>query len=309
VRGPPEERPSRSYRLKWEEGSGEGMRRIALGRAEKALEELTEAGDGDFAAAVHGARKDLKKLRAAARLIRDELGEKTFRAESRRYRDAGRLLSRSRDAEVKLETLAGLQERFGDELPAAASRGWSRALEADRDRLAKANGGETARQIEAARGQLAAGRARISGWSLEADSWKPISAGLSRSYRRGRQWMGRTIADPSAENVHEWRKRAKDIWYQLRIVRGAWPAPLGEAASQAHELADLLGHHHDLAMLREDLAERGEVERPGAFEASIDRRQGELLDEAIEIGRRFYAEKPKAFSRRLASYWETWREA
>ena len=45
------------------------------------------------------------------------------------------------------------------------------------------------------------------------------------------------------------------------------------------------------------------------FEALIDRRQEELLDEAVEIGRRFYAEKPKAFSRRLASYWETWREA
>jgi CHAD domain-containing protein len=285
------------------------MRRIALGRAEKALEELAEAGDGDLAASVHSARKDLKKLRAAARLIRDELGEKTFRAENRRYRDAGRLLSGSRDAEVKLETLAGLEERFGDELPAAASRGWSRALEADRDRLAKANGGETARQIEAARGQLAAARERISRWSLAADSWKSISVGLSRSYRRGRQRMKRTISDPSAENVHEWRKRAKDIWYQLRIVRGAWPALFGETARQAHELADLLGHHHDLAMLREDLAERDEVERPGAFEASIDRRQKELLDEAIEIGRRFYAEKPKAFSRRLASYWETWREA
>jgi CHAD domain-containing protein len=308
VRGPPEERPSRSYRLTREEGPGEGMRRIALGRAERALEELAEAGDGDLAASVHGARKDLKKLRAAARLIRDELGERTFRAENRRYRDAGRLFSSSRDAEVKLETLAGLEERFGDELPAAASRGWSRALETDRD-LAEAHGGETARQIEAARGQLAAARERISGWSLEADSWKSISAGLSRSYRRGRQRMRRTIADPSAENVHEWRKRAKDIWYQLRIVRRAWPALVGETAGQAHVLADLLGHHHDLAMLREDLAARDEVERPGAFEALIDRRQEELLDEAVEIGRRFYAEKPKAFSRRLASYWETWREA
>ena len=68
--------------------------------------------------------------------------------------------------------------------------------------------------------------------------------------------MRRTIADPSAENVHEWRKRAKDIWYQLRIVRRAWPALLGETAGQAHVLADLLGDHHDLAMLREDLAAR-----------------------------------------------------
>ena len=119
--------------------------------------------------------------------------------------------------------------------------------------------------------------------------------------------MKRTRADPAAENVHEWRKRTKDLWHQLRILRDAWRPVLGETADQAHELADLLGDHHDLAVLVEDLASR---ELPGdrdAVRTAADRRQRELLDAAFDIGARLFAEKPKAFGRRLGSYWVTWR--
>jgi CHAD domain-containing protein len=73
--------------------------------------------NGDPAASIHSARKDLKKLRSAIRLVRSELGEDLFRGENRRYRDAGRTLGQSRDAEVKIKTLEALQERFGDALP------------------------------------------------------------------------------------------------------------------------------------------------------------------------------------------------
>ena len=59
------------------------------------------------------------------RLLRDDLGAKTFKAENRRFRDAGRLLAASRDAEVKMQTLAALERRFGGELPLAPSRAWA----------------------------------------------------------------------------------------------------------------------------------------------------------------------------------------
>ena len=129
---------SRFYGLKRKEGVGEGLRRIALGRAEKALEELGEAGDGSPADSIHGARKDLKKLRAVLRLSRDELGAKLFRTENRRYRDAGRLLSTSRDAEVKLQTVVALRRRFEAAFPGDAAIGWEDALERERDEVAGA---------------------------------------------------------------------------------------------------------------------------------------------------------------------------
>ena len=268
---------SRSYRLQEGEGAAEGIRRIALGRAEHALEELSGAGDGDLAGAVHATRKDLKKLRAAVRLVRGELGKPLARAENRRYRDAGRMLSGSRDAEVKPETLAALRERFGDELPAGDSEHWARALARERDDPAGAARGEAGR-IDEARRAIEAGRDSILEWPLETGSRELLEPGLRRSYRQGRRAMKRTRADPSARNVHEWRKRAKDLRYQLRIV--------GADTGQMHALTDLLGEYHDLTVLREDLAGRGEVGEGRAFETAIGRRQEELLTAALDLGRR-----------------------
>jgi CHAD domain-containing protein len=299
---------SRAYRLKTGEDAAAGIRRIAAGRAEIALERLRGADEGDLAAAIHGARKDLKKLRGLLRLVRDALGKKTFKAEDRRYRDAGQALSGSRDAEVKLATLLALRRESG-ELPAGAAERWEGMLETERDELAAAVVGETAGKIGEATEAIKAGRDAIRHWSLETDSWALVGPGLSRTYRQGRKQMARALADPSTENVHEWRKRAKDLWYQLRILREAWPGLLGETAGQAHELTELLGDHHDLAMLAEDLEARAELGDRTAFATAIERRQGELLDAAAGIGRRLYAEKPKAFGRRLRRYWLVWREA
>lgn len=296
---------SRSYRLKGEESPSEGVRRIALDRAEKAVEELDGAGEGgNFAASIHAARKDLKKLRGVARLVRAELGNDLYRAANQRFRDAGRLLAGSRDAEVKVETLGLLRGRFDEELAAV----WLGALEHERDEMAeRVSGGDDGSRVAAARAAIEGGREEIARWPLRNDSWQLVEAGLLRSYRGARRAMKHSRADPTAENVHEWRKRTKDLWYQLRILRDAWRPVLGETAEQAHDLADLLGDHHDLAVLREDLSSRDLSGDRDAAEGAIGRRQQELLASAFEIGERLLAEKPKAFGRRLESYWEAWR--
>jgi CHAD domain-containing protein len=119
--------------------------------------------------------------------------------------------------------------------------------------------------------------------------------------------MRRVRAGAGAETVHEWRKRVKDLWYQLRLVRKAWPDQLDPLAEDAHALADQLGDHHDLTVLAADLAGREELAESGVLAALIERRQSELLDAALKLGARLYAEKPKAFERRLGSYWAAWR--
>ena len=295
---------SRAYRLKSEEGVAEGLRRIANGRAEEAIKRLAAVDDESLATAIHGARKDLKKLRAVLRLLRRELGPGTFRAENRVYREAGRLLSRSRDAEVKLATLRTLRDRAGDELPAQTALFWERVLEREREEIS----GAGAKLDEATR-LIGQGRDRIAGWELRVDGWELLKPGLTGSYRDGRQAMIRALAEPSVENVHRWRKRAKDHWYELRILREAWPLLLEATIAQAHELTELLGEHHDLALLGDDLRARGGLGERGPIEAAIAKRQEELFEAAVAIGRRLYAEKPKAFRRRLERYWLAWRDA
>jgi CHAD domain-containing protein len=294
---------SRAYRLKQQESAADGARRIGAGRASKALEQLAGAGPEDLPAAIHGARKDLKKLRSLLRLIRAGMPAKEYRLESRRYREAGQLLSGSRDATVKAETLAALRERC--HLPAAASEQWAKLLDVEREEL---NAAEVAARVGAAREAIAAGAVGVDGWRLRANGWDLVGPGLTHGYGRGRKAMKRALADPSTENVHEWRKRSKDLWYQLRILSDAWPELLGASAGQAHALADLLGDHHDLAVLATDLGARPDSIEREPFQQAIAQGQGELLATASELGRRLYAEKPQAFERRLRRYWRIWRE-
>ena len=298
----------KSYRLTREESAADGVRRVAAARAEKAAKRLREAGGEDRAAAIHGARKDLKKVRAVLRLVRDELGKKAYRAENRRYRDAGRLLAESRDAGVKLETLAALRGHFGAAFPASLAPAWAAALEADRGRIEGASAAAETEQTEEAAAAITAAAARIPAWELGAGSWALIEPGLTRSYRGGREALARSRRHGSAANVHELRKRVKDLWYQLRLLHDAWPAPLRASAAEAHLLTELLGDHHDLAVLAADLRSRQGLDaNRGRAEELIAARQDELLHEALALGARLYAEKPKHFRRRMRAYWRAWK--
>jgi CYTH domain-containing protein/CHAD domain-containing protein len=301
---PPQPR-SRSFQLQREEEVGPGLMRIAEGRAARAVEALAQGSEKDAAGAIHSARKDLKKLRSVLRLARGRLGEELYRRENERYRDAARLLSGSRDAEVKVATLTALEQRFGKEMPSASAGGWRRQLARERDEATAA--GTDAAGIEAATAAIAAGREEIAGWPLGGDSWKLVGPGLERGYRRGRRAMAATAADPDPELVHAWRKRVKDLWYQLRLLRKAWPELLEPTVERADRLADLLGDHHDLTVLAEDLATREEVGSVALMARLIERRQEELLAEALALGARLYAEKPRAFRRRIHAYWSAWR--
>jgi CHAD domain-containing protein len=281
-----------------------GLTRVASERAEKALERLraSSAGEADTADAVHGARKDMKKLRTVLRLLRDELGTKRYKKENGRFRDAARALSETRDAEVRLETLDALAEHE-DDLPSEAVETWRKIL--DRDREAATNAARDEPAVAAAVALIEAGLEEIRGWELEGDSWKLIDAAVIRTYRRGRRAMKAAAKNRGEADFHEWRKRAKDLWYELRLFSGAWPGPLEATAEEAHKLTELLGDHHDLAVLREDLRRRNLGEREtAALEATIGHRQEALAADAFPLGRRLYAERPKDFSRRLRRYWD-----
>lgn len=299
------EAADRAYRLRVDESPNEGMRRIARGRAERAIGHLHEAERAESPALeIHAARKDLKKLRAVARLLREQLGEEGYRAENARYREAARLLSASRDAEVKLATLELLRERFGAVLPPGATEQWLALLGAERDRaLAAARDGSSA-SIGSALELIEEGRERVALWPLETSSWKLVGPGLRRAYRRGRAALGRAAEEPAEEPLHEWRKRVKDLWYQLRILRDATPDSLAGCVGWADELAEALGDHHDLAVLREDLRERDLPSVPApALEAAIAARQAELAVAAFDLGEKLYARRPKAFLREMRQGW------
>lgn len=293
---------ARAYRLGRSEPTGSGLRRIASGRLEHALDQLRE-GEGR-PEAVHEARKDLKKLRAVARLLRSRLGDQLYRSENEAFRDTGRLLSGARDAQVRLETLEHLVGSGAVSAESVAE--YRRRLEAER--AAQADRGDAE---ERAATRIARAAERVRGWPVEGDGWEVVEKGLARSYRRGRARMNDAFADPSVERLHEWRKRVKDLWYHLRILAPAWPAILEPLAEEAHLLSEQLGDDHDLAMLA--LSAREHVEAfvdPADLDqliGAIELRRAELQSRAASLGLRLYADDPGAFVHRLEAWWRAWR--
>ena len=134
---------------------------------------------------------------------------------------------------------------------------------------------------------------------------------MKAAYADGRRAYGLAGKDSSPENFHEWRKRAKDLWYQMILLRRIWPEQLEAIASQLEMLSEKLGDHHDLVMLREAVlkrcAEETHAREMETLHALIDQRERELRAESLAIGARFYEEKPAAFCNRLAGYWTIWR--
>jgi hypothetical protein len=105
------------------------------------------------------------------------------------------------------------------------------------------------------------------------------------------------------ESLHEWRKRVKDLWYDHTLLRQLWPPVLTAVGDQAHELSDLLGDDHDLAMLAAWVREHVPATGPEFFE-TVERRREELQGQAFALGALLYADKPSAFVGRLERLWD-----
>ena len=155
---------------------------------------------------------------------------------------------------------------------------------------------------------LRAAERRVEDWPLGDAGWEHLLAGVARAYARGRDAFAAARAEPTPELLHAWRKRAKDLWYHQRLLAPAWLGVLGAQAEEAHVLSELLGDDHDLAVLAARLADGAAPLTPvvdaerAALLALVEQRSGELRTAAAQLGRRVYAESPKAFARRLARY-------
>ncbi len=285
-----------SYKFGPDEPVGRALGRISTEQLDHAIEELTQGVKRDPAVAVHTARKTIKKERSLLRLYRPALPAGQRREANEGLRAAARSLSATRDADVLTATIEQLSERFAGQLPATT-------FEALRSEFAApaAQSRERATPYGQAVEGLRAVRSHADSWPLRRDGWKAIGRGLTRSYGRGRKAFARAQKSHSTEDLHAWRKRVKDLWYHQRLLAPvAGPAVKGHA-KDAHRVADLLGDDHDLAVLAERLADPG-LAVPvdlDAVSALIDHRRDELQTEAVYLGRRLYAESPKAFARRM----------
>ena len=298
--------PDRAYRLRPAEPVPGGIRRIARGQLQDAHDDLDNPSPPQLGETVHETRKRFKRLRACVRLARDAIGEEIYERENSAFRAAGQRISGPRDAQVLLETLDALLERFPEELPVSVAAGLCRRLEQEKEAATASlrdGGGALAATIVTVDHALS----RTTTWTFERDDFDTLSLGLQRIYRRGRKAMKAARKDPSAENLHEWRKRVKDLWHATEIVGEARPKRLERFAKRAHKLSGLLGDHHDLHVLRAYVETHpqcfdGERSQQTLL-AVLDRRSQRLGEKALARGRKLYKAKPKRFVRDIEAGW------
>jgi CHAD domain-containing protein len=299
---------STAYRLQDGEAVSLGMKRVLTAQVDDAVAHLRGETDVRPAEAIHEARKDIKKVRSALRLVRHEIGDDSWRRENDHYRDTARNLSSFRDAEILVESLDDLGLRFEID---SAERFSGLREELATEIEATQDDGSMERAMAGAAAALQEGRSRIELLPLDGDGWDLIGPGIHRSYQRGRKRLRAVEEEPSVTNMHELRKRVKDLWYQLRLIKGAEETLIGSLADQAHDLSDHLGDDHDLALLREEATNRADAFAEASDQRHllelIDRRRGELQFAATSLGERIYDGGPKKFVKGLRKRWEASR--
>ncbi len=267
---------------------------IADARRALADRELTDAE------AVHEVRKALKRWRALLRLLAQPLGEQAdqMRAEAR---ELMRALSVARDAQSALDALADLRkadlpfsptsmETIGQRLTAikdaAEQTGFTKDM---RDRLSR---------------YLDYATLSLERWPLAAINFDTVADGLISTYRRARQLLPDNWAEADAEHLHDLRRRVVEHRHQMDLMEPLWPR-LGQVwAEEAQRLRNRLGSCQDLAVFA-GLTAPHQPLAPWRSRLTpvIEARRSAHLKAAARLAGRLFAEKPKAFRRRLSALW------
>ena len=298
-----------AYRFEVDETLDSNLRRCSREQLDDAISRLASDVEDDPVDAIHDARKAIKKERSLLRLTAAALGPDDRKAENGELRSIAHELGASREADALVTALDDLAARYAGQVPEPTVEAVRERLIAERDvaRGALLGSGVPEDVSERLRGIVS----RVDDWHVDDAGWPALADGLERSYQRGRKTMRQARKDPSSERIHAWRKRSKDVWYHLRLLKPLSPGILGGAAKDAHRLADVLGEVHDLALL-DAAIHRLEHDLPADLEplhGLIEHRGAELRDEAFALGDRVFAESPKRFCKRIERYWRAWRSA
>jgi CHAD domain-containing protein len=275
----------------------DAVRRIAAAQLARATSALAGPA-ADAPATVHDIRKTVKKLRGLIRLARP--GFRDYGRENAELRSVGHSLMQLRDSDVMRQTLADLADGT-DAFPAMAAALAAHSA-ATRDPAA------AAAAIADARDRLTRIAARVPEWQIRGKGFSTPARALARSHAAARAAMARLAHAPADEGLHEWRKRAKDVLYQMQLIEPVWPALLSVRVRETDRLTELLGQSNDIAVLLQRAATTPLPSDEAMHLATrAGQRQSELLGKALPLGRRLFAGEARAMAGLWTELWEIWR--
>jgi len=270
----------------------------------KACAYLTFKKSDDPHEIVRQSRKSILKMRATLRLIRDEVN--FYNKENKFFRDESRKLSRIRDATSVIETIKLLLKKYSKELKGEAFTEIISFLEEERNL-------ETAdflkrNVIEEVSSNLAGHEKRLKSLNIEINSFKQMKPSITRVYKRGVKAFKKVKETKHSDDFHQWRKRAKYLRIQLKIMIKIWPGVLKVWAKELFELTEILGFERDLMMLQNKLTSNRkrtkELQSTELLSTLIIGQREKLRIRAISAGEKLYALSSKDFVRLIEASWK-----
>jgi CHAD domain-containing protein len=294
-----------AFQISGEVPFADDIRRIAREQIDRAVSESRDRSTPDDER-IHSIRKRCKKLRGLLRLVRPSLGD-TYGRENAYFRDVARALAPLRDVHATLAAFDAVLAHSDGEVERARFAPL-RQLIGREGRLADA-----ASRFADVGGRMEAAGECVAAWPLHdatgPEAWR---SGFERTYRQARRSLAAAYREPAAERFHDWRKRVKYHWYHLRLLSPLWERAVAARAEAANGLGELLGLHHDLAVLRETLVGPASADvgagLAGSFVALVDRHRAHLEATARPLGMRLFAETPSRIGIRYERYWAAWSE-
>jgi CHAD domain-containing protein len=245
--------------------------------------------------AVHEARKSIKKVRAVLRLLRKDLGH-DFKKRNRQLRKASRALSGLRDGDVLAGTVGALRKSDPSSMASQAEREILRGLHA---------AGRNVRRDAQKNTRRALKILRQAGKSLpkeirDAGRGDAPRGGVVEGYKKARRAMRDLSADASADDFHAWRRRTKDHWYHMRLLKQRTRAA-AVRVSELKRLETWLGDANDLELLRAAILKTPQGSGDDGSRAvalrALDKAQDVLRRRSLALGRRLFRATPKQFER------------
>jgi CHAD domain-containing protein len=291
-----------AFRIKPGESVAKGLRRV--GRSElKAAYKHVRSSDPSDSAAVHEARKNVKKARAVLDVM-DRDGARGVSSGQKRLRRVNRTLSVLRDATAMIDIFNELTRKRPAVLPGAVQRQVKQYLDAHKDQVAREAEGGSWRDVGR---QLRRVAGRASRWQVSHAEFGALAPGLQASHRRGRRAVQRALRSQDPEDFHEWRKQIKALRYALRLIedRGAAIRRDVEALDRAQAL---LGDEHNVVILCQYLSGATSLwDNPEDLERLMEAarsHQRTLRRRALRSASRIYGPRSKAYVRRVRDIWK-----
>ncbi|PCM45810.1 CHAD domain-containing protein [Marinobacter sp. ANT_B65] len=248
---------------------------------------------------VHEARKSCKEMRAVLRLIRPWLGEAEFRYWQDFYRSFSGKLSGNRDAMVRVQTWKSLVAEF-PRLQGKAFAGVASFLSAQQPDSADERGRDFYLELALEIGKQSEVPQT---WNLPK-SLSDLLPNLKTIYRDACEAGKTAKRSNNTDSFHRFRKRSKDLFYCLRVLKPVIDTNLTSMVAGLQEMSEIQGNANDqavlLAYLREHRKSLGLDDSDWKLvQNRITKKRSELRRQAHKMAKKHLMKSPGVFIKSL----------